>query len=87
MSPVTDGETEAWVPSRHRMGQDRPPPSWGRDRLAARHQDGDAGDTLGGRVGGTFFPPAINICIFFFYPACTYSTGVGGGGCLYQPQY
>lgn len=34
--------------------------------------------TLWGRVRGSFCPPAINICIFFFYPACKYGRGREG---------
>lgn len=36
------------------------------------HRDEDMGDVWGSRG---CFTPTINICIFFFYPVCTYSVG------------
>lgn len=65
------------VPIWSGMGQDQPPPSWG--QWGQRHED--AWGTFWGQRGGFRPPhPTINICIFFFYPACTYGGGRVRGG-------
>lgn len=79
-SPMTDGETETQGPNWPRMEQDWPLPSWvqvsGLAGGASPRGWGHRGHFWGAR--GVFCSPAINICIFSFYSACTY--GVGGGG-------